>query len=360
MNPVKKLINDAVEMQIGSGIAAAWGSLDELSSGKFHSSFAGSVSHFSHEEIDANSIFDLASLTKILATTSLFMRLVEQGKVDLDSQYPGKPFTFKQLLTHSSGLPAWKPFYETMISKFGGAGEMVNVSISERKKYFYELVNQVPLENKPGEKIVYSDLGFLLLSQYVETLESGKYFCDWVKEQVWSGIKDCTLHFRPFVSRASDPSSLPSGIASTENCPWRGLLQGEVHDDNCWSMGGVSGHAGVFGSLKDVVAWIRALVTGEIVSVATLEKFTKMTTDTLGSRRAIGFDVPGLDGLGSTADVFSMNGTIGHLGFTGTSLWIDLDEGKFAILLTNRVHPSREDQRIRQLRRVFHQVAFQS
>ena len=329
-------------------MAAAWGSLENLAQGKCHFAVAGTESHFSKLPITPSTIFDLASLTKILATTSIFMRLVEEGRVDLNAFYPGKPFTFSQLLTHTSGLPAWKPFYESMIARFGGASELIKVSIPERKKYFYELVNQVSLENKPGEKIVYSDLGFILLAQYVETLVPGKLFCDSVRSQVWSGMSGCGLHFRPLLTR-----SLMGGIAATENCPWRGLLQGEVHDDNCWSMGGVAGHAGAFGSLQDVVAWVRALTTGKMVSFATLEKFSKTVSDSSGCRRAIGFDVPSMDGSGSTADVFSP-GSIGHLGFTGTSLWIDLDLGRFAILLTNRVHPSRDDIRIRDLRRAFH------
>jgi len=350
---IDELLDYAVKIQISSGIAAAWGSLDDLTQGKFQSVFAGTESHYSEEKITANTIFDLASLTKILATTSLFMRLHERGLVDLDAKYPGKPFTFHQLLTHSSGLPAWKPFYEEMIAKFGGADELSKLTIGERKNYLYELVNAVPLENQPGEKIVYSDLGFLLLSEFVENLENGKYFCDWVKEEVWSRIKGCGLQYRPLSTRDSK-----TGIAATEFCPWRGMLQGEVHDDNCWSMGGVAGHAGVFGSLNDVVAWTRALTQGKIVSFATLEKFSKITSDSTGARRAIGFDVPALDGSGSTANVFSPNGTIGHLGFTGTSVWIDLDAGRFAILLTNRVHPSRDDNRIRSLRPMFHRVAF--
>ena len=352
MNQVQKLLQYALSIKIGSGAAAAWGTLDDLADGKYFSEFAGTESHISKLPIISSTIFDLASLTKILASTSLVMRLTEEGRLDLQSHYPGKPFTYFQLLTHSSGLPAWQAFYESMIARFGGASELVKVSLEERKRYFYELVSLVPLENQPGEKIVYSDLGFIMLAQYIESLEPKKHFYEWVRNEVWNGIDDCGLHFRPLVSRRK-----MGGIAATENCPWRGLLQGEVHDDNCWSMGGIAGHAGVFGSLEDVLAWIRALTNGKIVSNATLEKFSKIVSDSSGTRRAIGFDVPNLDGMGSTADVFT-SGSIGHLGFTGTSLWIDLDLGRFAVLLTNRVHPSRNDTRIRDLRRAFHRVAF--
>lgn len=306
-------------------------------------------SHSSQNPITINTRFDLASLTKILATTSLFMDFVEHHEVDLDQHYPGRPFTFRQLLTHTSGLPAWRPFYETMIQTFGPAEVLKTISISDRKKKFYSLVRQVPLEHRSGEKVVYSDLGFLYLSEYVESLKPDYYFCDWVKERVWSRIEGCGLLFRP---------AQKEGIAATELCPWRGELQGEVHDDNCWSMGGVAGHAGVFGSLRDVLLWTRALVSGQLFSSETIKLFSQISEDSFGVRRAIGFDVPPFDGSGSTATVFSVNGTLGHLGFTGTSLWIDFEKRRFAILLTNRVHPSREDQRIRDLRRNFHLNAF--
>jgi CubicO group peptidase (beta-lactamase class C family) len=141
----------------------------------------------------------------------------------------------------------------------------------------------------------------------------------------------------------------------TENCPWRGLLQGEVHDDNAWSRGGVAGHAGLFGRLQDVQHWIEALFSGLWVSRSTLRRFADVHVDSSGARRAHGFDVPSIDGSGSTGLSFSMN-SIGHLGFTGTSVWMDLDSGDFAVLLSNRVHPKRTDDRIRAVRREFHRI----
>jgi len=126
------------------------------------------------------------------------------------------------------------------------------------------------------------------------------------------------------------------------------LLQGEVHDDNAWSRGGVAGHAGVFGSLDDVIRWMNALVSGKLVSFKTLREFSIPFMDSSGVRRGLGFDF--------SSHPAHSSATIGHLGFTGTSLWMDLDRGRFAILLTNRVHPSREDTRIRDLRQAFHQT----
>lgn len=345
---IKSLLSEAVAMQIGSGMVAAWGDFSDWSGVSVV--FAGTESLISSNKTDQNTVFDLASLTKILATTALYMKWVESGLIDLDSLYPAREFTFRQLLAHSSGLPAWKPFYEEMISHFGSDRALIQTPIQERKNYFYDLVSNVPVERAPGEKIVYSDLGFILLGKHAEKI-TGISLDELLKREVWNGINGCELEYRPLSSRRN----VLAGIAATENCPWRGLLQGEVHDDNAWSMGGVAGHAGVFGSVNDVIAWVRALVEGKIAGFATLRKFSESQSDSFGARRALGFDVPAVDGTGSTGFVFPSS-SIGHLGFVGTSLWIDLDQGRFAILLTNRVHPSREDIRIRDLRRAFHQA----
>jgi len=338
-------------------MAAAWG---DLSKGQSHALYLGKESHAENAlAIGPKTRFDLASLSKILATTSLYMGWVDQGKIDVRDSFPGHhhDFTFAQLLTHSSGLPAWKPLYESMIECFGSAHELVKVGLIKRKKYFYDqlfdLTNE-PLQQKPGTKIVYSDLGFLLLSHFAEVI-SHQSFDQVVQAQVWDRIfkKGEGLQFRPIHHRSITP-----GFAATEVCPWRGWLQGEVHDDNTWSMGGVAGHAGVFGTLTDVLEWMHALVEGRIASFSVLKQFSAPVLDLHGNRRALGFDLPNADGTGSTGNVFSFN-SIGHLGFTGTSFWFDLDRGRYAIFLTNRVHPSREDLRIRDLRKAFHQIAFQ-
>lgn len=354
VHSVPELFKEAVSIRIGSGIAGAWGSFDELVQENLKLECAGTVAHSQTTPIQASSIFDLASLTKILATTALYMKWHEEGKIRFDQVFPGQSFSFGQLLTHSSGLPAWKPFYESMVQQFGGREALLNSSHEERKKYFYDLVHQVPLESAPGSKILYSDLGFLYLSEFAEKLAQMD-FSEIVQKEVWSKISQSGLHFRPLSSKTS---ANPSEVVYTEDCPWRGMLCGEVHDDNCWSMGGVSGHAGVFGSLNDVIAWSKALVSGDWVSPSTLKIFSRITTDSHSQRRAYGFDVPSQDGTGSTGTVFSPTATIGHLGFTGTSLWLDFDEGRFATLLTNRVHPKRDEPRIKELRQAFHRVAF--
>ena len=365
-NEVQALLDQGVALRIGSGSAAAWGKLSNFEAGKFGTPvFSGKTSHFTQTElVNAETVFDLASLTKILATTSLYMMLDERGIIRseaLISDYFPKEakenpqlmgVTFRHLLSHTSGLPAWKPFYETLIQKYGNALSAAPISI--RKNEFYSLVLQVPREAEPGARVVYSDLGFLLLSFFAEKFFK-RDFDVIVQEWVWDSIPGCGLHFRPVVTSARSALLQSPDIVATEVCPWRGLLQGQVHDDNSWSMGGISGHAGVFGRIQDVQLWIQAVMNGKLVSTATLEKFFQEVNPPVGARRTMGFDMTSLDGSGTTAFAFGPH-SIGHLGYTGTSLWIDLDRGCYSVLLTNRVHLSRLDLRIRDLRRVYHTI----
>ena len=267
-------LQNALHQNIGSGMAASFGP----------DVYLGQSSHMpGARAIDEKSIFDLASLTKILATTTLYMIWSEAGLIDIDAglevyladevaQHPHlKGITLKHLLSHTSGLPAWKPFYEEMRVEYA---DLNAISIAEKKKNFYPLVFATGLENPVGEKAVYSDLGFLILGYIAEKL-SGQSL-DQLMNAIWSRIPGCELHYRP----VGDRDLVSEGrardlVVATEICPWRGLLQGEVHDDNAYSMGGVAGHAGVFGTLASVKAWVNALLSGNLVTLATLRLFAE-------------------------------------------------------------------------------------
>ena len=353
---IESLLEYALKARIGSGIAASYGKIDDLKNGcSPHEFYLGTHSHLvGSEKVNRNSVFDLASLTKILLTTLLAMIEVEHERIDLDDSLeerlpeyvkknPGaRTITVRHLLTHGSGLPAWRPFYESLRARFGESLRTLHPAV--RKAYFDACLDEVPIERGVGEKLVYSDLGFLLLERVLsdDVLESSKNLFNKIPGLQLKGIRV--------------PSVKGEGreFVATEICPWRGLLQGEVHDDNAWSRGGVSGHAGLFGRLIDIQLWVESLFKERWVSLKTLKKFSETVSDSGGSVRAHGFDVPSREGLGSTGAFFSMN-SIGHLGFTGTSLWMDLDSGDYAILLTNRVHPLRTDERIRKLRLAFHE-----
>ena len=368
MNRVQALLEDAVSQRIGSGSAAAWG---DLSGNKNNEVYAGKTSHFlTADSVGPATIFDLASLTKVLAMTSLYMVFDEQGMLHpedlLERHLPEevkahphlKGISIGHLLSHTSGLPAHRNIFEELKMEFGP--HLPFASIQSRKKSYDQKILAIPREHPIGERVVYSDIGASLLSYLAEKI-TGMSFDQLVQERVWSSIPACDLHYRPVVqdslSERLRVQNIGESIAMTEFCPWRGWLQGQVHDDNCWSMGGVAAHAGVFGTLNGVRSWVHALVDGRIVSMQTLQRFTRevLLADGQGARRTLGFDMPALDGSGSTGFYFSPH-SVGHLGFTGTSLWIDLDRNRYAVLLTNRVHPSRNDLRIRSLRRAFHAI----
>ena len=325
--------------------------------------YCGFTSHLAGADpVSSQTHFDLASLTKILATTTLAMVKREQGQLDLDEtlsellpeECKGNSslaeITVRSLLSHSSGMPAWLPFYEKLIQRFGR--QLPAISLSERKNFFDRELYAVKCIPAQAGTVVYSDLGFLIL----ERVLSSNFERD--VEKIWKQINGLQFHYRPVVSDAVSSrlavKAHHESVAMTELCPWRGLLQGQVHDDNTWSRGGVAGHAGVFGRLEDVKLWIASIFSLAIVNETTLREFTSENTLAKGPRKALGFDLPSSDGSGSTGLFFSKN-SVGHLGFTGTSLWVDLDSGVYAVLLTNRVHPNRHDVRIRALRREFHQ-----
>lgn len=343
----------AISQGIGSGMAASFGRIDDLVSGHpVTTLYAGRTSRFSGAgEVGPSTRFDLASLSKVLGTTLLAMKRLEQGQFRLDEcPVPGRPFTWRQMLLHSTGLPAWSAFYETLIGRFGPG--LHAVSTEERSRLFFSALDAIGQESAPGERIVYSDLGFLHLGRALAA-DLGTDVA-----RLWAESENVGLHYRPVVHSPFEErwaiQARGESVAMTEVCPWRGPLAGLVHDDNCYTLGGVAGHAGVFGTLPDLQAWIRGLFRGDFVSLATLKEFSTPWSDAQGVRRALGFDCPAQDGSGSTGFAFSPD-SIGHLGFTGTSLWMDPVSGNFAVLLTNRVHPTRDDSRIRAFRRAFHE-----
>lgn len=354
---IQKLLDAGVQNRIGSGMAAAWGQIDDASTiQQIYSGTQGRASVASKVMglVDAETFFDLASLTKVMATTSVSMVAYERGQFAL-GELVDYGMTVGSLLSHTSGLPAWKPIYEKLYQYYGN--NLPFASIADRRRLFFQEALAIPPEVKPRERVLYSDLGFWHLQNLLETrfqFPLDRLAKEWVWDRLEGGSK---LHYRPVTMDSAGErfriQARGEKVMMTEACPWRGLLQGQVHDDNSWSMGGVSGHAGVFGRLRDVVGWVMGLFDESFISARTLSKFLREVDEPEGARRGYGFDMVPLDGSGSTASAFGRQ-TYGHLGFTGTSVWMDLDDGFFAILLTNRVHPDRHDTRIRGFRQQFH------
>jgi CubicO group peptidase (beta-lactamase class C family) len=354
---VQYLLQFAIRQGIGSGAAAAFGNLSNQKFDHLLVEGVTSLDRFTAQKVQNTTFFDLASLTKIIVTTSVCLKKYEQGQLDLnlplqDSAWAANGFSIAQLLSHTSGLPAWNSFYENVQKQFGASLKLA--SLQDRQQYFDRLVAASICKYPVGQQTEYSDVGFLLLGQWLEK----QFQADLIslfEQTVLNGMPQTTFHYRPLYS-GSGFNQIDPSVVATEVCPDRGWLQGQVHDDNTSSRGGIAPHAGLFGSIEDVTAWIHELFSGRFVSFLTLKTFTQQWKN---SGRALGFDLPARDGSGSTGSAFSMN-SVGHLGYTGTSLWVDLDSGDYAVLLTNRLHSRQQnprlDHRIRNLRQDFHRI----
>lgn len=293
--------------------------------------------------VDRHTIWDLASLTKVVGTTTAIMRLVDEGRIDIDrpvQQYlpdwtgAGRQrVTVRQLLTHSSGLPSFKPYDR----------------VTTDRDSIDRLMFETPLDSVPGQAMVYSDIGGYLLGEIVERV-SGQP----LDRYVGSLLGSVGMTSTSFVPAAA----LLPRIAPTEVDPRRGgLVRGKVHDERAYYLGGVSGHAGLFGSADDLSRFARLMLSGgrrgdtTLVSAATLHRFTTVD-DSLFSNRALGWQTPAVRGTrfstaGPWASSRSMSASAyGHTGFTGTSLLIDPDHDLYILLLSNRVNPTRANTKI--------------
>jgi CubicO group peptidase (beta-lactamase class C family) len=307
-----------------------------------------------------DTIFDLASVSKVYATATLAAWLVDRGWISwstrLSSVFAGYPFEdieVRHLLSHTAGFAAWEPYYERLRERLspGKHSELWRVSISERQQAMREMIFAVKPEVAPEERAVYSDISFLLLGFLLEEVTQMPLDRA-VRDLLWKPLGAARSEYRR-VNRSVE-AARDEGVAATEDCPWRGgVLQGQVHDDNTWAMGGYAGHAGVFGDARDLLHFARRMLGG-FLSRATLEAAWTRVPRPVGCERTLGWDTP--SGESPAASTLFLPGSVGHLGFTGTSLWIDPRAGVAVTLLTNRVHPSRENIKIREYRARLHRV----
>lgn len=305
----------------------------------------------SQRPVTRETVFDLASLTKPLATTPAVMRLVQDGGLELDTPMGAvlpvmkttekAGVTVRQLLSHSSGWPAWQPYFE----------RLRDLPPDERRPRLARYLADEALVAAPGTVALYSDLDFIALGLMVETC-SGMRLDRFVGQAVYQPLGIDDLFFNPLDERPADRI-----YAATEACAWRGrVLCGAVHDDNAYTINGVAGHAGLFGTARAVFDLLRFLLRayrgeqkGVVLASPILQTFWKVRP---GSDWVLGFDTPSARGS-SAGRYFSAN-SVGHLGFTGTSFWLDIDRGIIVILLSNRVHPLRTNEKIRTFRPRIH------
>ena len=287
-------------------------------------------------------VFDLASMTKVIATTTIVMGLVDQGRLTLDDPVrrwiadwraiDRRTVTLADLLEHSSGLTAHLPFYRDHAGRAD----------------FEHVISTLPLEYAPRTRSIYSDLGFIVLGFLAADAADGVGL-DAQFSAIVERLELGDIRYRP-------PSGWRPRTAPTEVEPWRGrLLRGEVHDENGWALGGVAGHTGLFGTAPAVGRFARALLQTlagrpRLARPSTLARFLTPTT-VPGSSRALGWDT--MLPTSSCGRRLSSD-AIGHTGFTGTSVWIDPRQDLYVVLLTNRVHPTRTNEAILSFRPVLH------
>lgn len=355
-----RLFSKAIEKDVFSGAAAALFFNEKEVEKRLITAYGRTRKDEKGARITADTVFDLASLTKPLCTVLCIISLIEDQKLTFGSELNSlitnkikpnlKKITIEQLLSHSSGLIDYKPFYADYKPEF---------SKKAKKQLIKEIMGE-PLAYKGGEKCVYSDLGFILLGEIVEQVTGkklDKYFTETIIKPL---LLEKNLFFRPL---SISKQKAEKNIAATEICPWRKrLLQGEVHDEHSWIMGGVAGHAGLFGTAGGVLTLAEHILkqwqgksrhpaySYELLQYALNRQFP-------GETWCMGFDRPSTET--SSAGQYMAKNSVGHLGYTGTSFWIDPAKELIVVLLTNRVHPTRKNEQIKEFRPLFHNTVIE-
>jgi CubicO group peptidase (beta-lactamase class C family) len=311
------------------------------------------LGHFTYDAaspaVNAATIYDLASVTKVIATTAACMILYDRGLLKLDqclvdllpdfaSNDPRRrQVTLRMLLAHSSGLPAYIKLFQTAHNR----DELLQQAL------------QIPLTAAPGSRAEYSDIGFILLGQALEKL-SGVPLNQFCQREIFARLNLALTCFNP-------AASLKLAIPPTEDDRTfrQRLIQGEVNDENASVMGGIAGHAGCFSTALDVSVFAQCMLQGgsPLVKKETLEIFTRRQDSPPGSSHALGWDTPSQP---SQSGKYFSSRSYGHLGYTGTSLWIDPDRQLSVTLLTNRTWPDRSSQSIKQIRPAFHDAVIEA
>lgn len=352
-SPVESLLADAVRRKAFPGCAVVVGTRDEV---LFARAF-GALWYDGGPPAATNTVYDLASLTKVVGTTSVAIALVRDGKLELDARVSAhvpefrgggkEDVTVEHLLAHASGLPSWRPLYR------------------ESRSYaeLLQKVLETPLERRPGESAVYSDLGFILLGE-VLARAGGAPLEELERRLVFEplGLRETGRDPRVLgLERVAPTEVVPVeeafGDAGAPGGPPAGpgevAIRGVVHDENARAAGGKTGHAGLFSTAEDVAAFAREMLRARSGSSSVFPKdivlrFTERRGSLAGSSRALGWDTPS---SGSSAGSLLSSESFGHMGFTGTSVWIDPQRGVYIVLLSNRVCPSRDSPEIARVRR---------
>jgi CubicO group peptidase (beta-lactamase class C family) len=358
---VDRLIEEAIRRQVTPGAAIAIGRHGQLVRLRGY----GRIDYRTDApRVTERTIYDIASLTKAVGTTSAAMILVQDGRLDLDRplvdylpEWRGAPerafMTARHLLTHTSGLPAGGPL--------SGVGR-------ERGR-IAAFMAEVPLRARPGARYQYSDYGLILLGALIETI-TGERLDGFLQRELFDPLALQETGFNPTAwHRAPGPSAFHlasaaaplSSIAPTERTPKRGVIRGEVHDPLAFRLDGVAGHAGLFSSARDLAVFAEMLRSGGAIGETRIFADTVLGTFTRRAsgfgRHALGWELAREDG--PSGSLFPPT-AFGHTGFTGTSLFVDPEHDLFVVLLTNRVYPNASERRHVALRKAVHDAVIQA
>lgn len=343
VDPVQQILHEAIAERAFPGAALAASQHGKV----IFESYAGAHTYDPHSTpVSAETIYDLASLTKVLVTTPLCMKLLEAGKLRLDAPIgsvlpeftgdEGRPerVTFRHLLSHSSGLPSHRKYFE-------------------HAHHLDQVLQQVfttPLDVAPGTRAEYSDIGFILLGVAIERLMSGTL--DELAQRELFAPLGISCAYGPLTHVHHVPPTLEAvDFRDRRIC-------GQVNDENAWVMGGVAGHAGLFGTARDVDVFARMMLRqgAPLFTAQTVKQFTTREATPAGTSRALGWDTPSLP---SQSGKYLSPRSYGHLGYTGTSLWIDPERELAITLLTNRTYPDNTSQKIKQYRPRIHDAVIE-
>ncbi|MGB6975051.1 MAG: serine hydrolase domain-containing protein [Terracidiphilus sp.] len=353
--PVYRVLQEAIDRHAFPGCAFGMVARGETV-------LADAQGHFTYDEearaVAPDTVYDIASLTKVVSTTAAAMLLHQRGKLDLDTRLgdllPGfvvgrassrnaRRVTLRHLLSHSSGLPGYVELFRTASSP----------------AYLFRTCLQLPLEAEPGQRVEYSDIGFILLGKALEVLMH-EYLATWVRREIFDPLKLAATGFCP---APEDRIAIPP--TEMDEIFRHRRIQGEVQDEHAWLLNGAAGHAGLFSNVRDLLRFSAEILAATsrndgpgpgLFDAKTIALFAQRQPPE-GSSRALGWDTPSADS--SSGHHFSPQ-TIGHLGFSGCSLWIDLKEQRSIVLLTNRTWPHRESQLIREARPAFHDALLEA
>ena len=341
------LIENAISDSAFPGAVLLVGKNDEII-------YEKAYGHYTYDptspKVSMNSIFDLASVSKAVGTTTATMMLIDEGELNLDDkviQYlpefnnNGKEnITIRNLLLHNSGLAPFKKYYDV----YSTAEEVIN-----------DIMNLTP-EQEPGSKYVYSDLGMITLQKVIEKV-SGKSLDKFLDENLFTPLEMTSTMYNP-------PLELKDICMPTELDDFYRMrqLQGEVHDERAYMLNGVAGHAGLFSTAPDLAKFLQMILQKgnyqgkQIIKPETVELFIKKQSEQ--SSRGLGWDTKSPEGS-SSGQYFDLT-SYGHTGYTGTSVWTDPTKNLFVILLTNRVYPTRNNNKLSKYRPLIHDAVYQA